>query len=339
MSKKTIICIDDEKIILDSLSRQLYAGLGSDYEIETTESANEALEMIRQFVSEGVSVAVVITDQLMPDMSGDQLLLKVHELSPHTSKIMLTAHGKVETVTNALNKANLYRYFTKPWDSKILVSSVMDACDKYTKEKMMSEKCANMEKLTISLVTALENSNFIFDEGSGNHILRITAYAALLARKYGCNDDFIEKIGIFSSLHDIGKVGLPQSVLKKQGKFTDEEYEVMKQHVKIGAQLLSGINIDKMAINIAQYHHEKWDGTGYLGKLRGNDIPLEARIVTVADVYDALTTHRDYKNSFTEEKVDEIMRGGRGNHFEPKIIDLFMKYKHEFLKIKISHID
>ena len=337
MSKKAIICIDDEKVMLDNLGRQLSLALNSDYQIETAESGKEALEIVRQFIREGIDVAVVITDQRMPDMPGDHLLIKVHELSPHTSKIMLTGHATVETMSNALNNANLYRYFTKPWDNNYLVSTVREACEKYTQEKMIKEKSKNIENLAITMVTALENANFNCDEESSNHIFRVTGYSELLAKKYGCSDEFIEKISVYSALHDIGKIGLPHNVLKKQGKFTEEEYGIMKQHVFIGSKLLEGIGMDRMAVNIALYHHEKWDGTGYLSRLKGKQIPLEARILTVADVYDALTTHRTYKNSFSEEKVDEIMRGGRGTHFEPKIIDLFMKYKHEILKIKMSN--
>ena len=125
----------------------------------------------------------------------------------------------------------------------------------------------------------------------------------MIAEKFGCDREFVQKIKLYASLHDVGKVGIPDSLLKKPGKYTPEEFIAMQEHVRIGYQILSTTEMDEMAGNIAFYHHEKWDGSGYVSKLSGEDIPLEARIVALADVYDALMSKRVYKDEFLEDKT------------------------------------
>ncbi|MCK5154486.1 MAG: HD domain-containing protein, partial [Spirochaetales bacterium] len=167
-----------------------------------------------------------------------------------------------------------------------------------------------------------------------NHIKRVSEYAGFLAEKRTNSTDFIKQIRLYTSLHDVGKVGIPDELLKKPGKFSLDEMEEMKQHVIYGAKMLTAPGIPVMAANIAKYHHEKWDGTGYIEGLKGFDIPLEARIVALADVYDALGTKRVYKDVFPEEKIDSIITSEKGKHFDPELVELYLKNKDQFLKIK-----
>jgi putative two-component system response regulator len=134
-------------------------------------------------------------------------------------------------------------------------------------------------------------------------------------------------------------VGLPDILLKKPGKYTPEEFVEMQEHVEIGARMLDYPDLDPMAKNIALYHHEKWDGSGYKAKLTGDSVPIEARIVAVADVYDALSTKRVYKDPFEEPKIDEIIRENRGTHFEPALVDLYFENKQKFIEIKTKFSD
>ena len=162
-----------------------------------------------------------------------------------------------------------------------------------------------------SLVTALENANYYNDDNTGNHIKRVQHYSELLAKLRGMEGEFVKRIAVLSSLHDVGKVGLSDELLKKPGKYSQAEFEAMKEHVLIGERMLKSSAIDEMAWKIARYHHERWDGTGYIEGLKGEAIPLEARIVSVVDVFDALSTKRPYKDPFPQEKIDAIMKEGR----------------------------
>src|SRR5271157_249047 len=141
-----------------------------------------------------------------------------------------------------------------------------------------------MERLTLSLINALENVNLLNDTETGNHILRVSYFSSMLAEILGCSPDFVKKIRLYSSLHDVGKVGIPDKLLKKHGNFTVKEAKQMQEHVAFGAKMIDNMEIDVMARNIVRYHHEKWVGTGYLEGLKGEEIPYEARIVAVTDI-------------------------------------------------------
>ncbi|MBU1075889.1 MAG: HD domain-containing protein [Spirochaetes bacterium] len=204
---------------------------------------------------------------------------------------------------------------------------------------LVEEKTQKIDTMAIAMVSALENVNLYNDSDTGKHIKRVSGYSTIIAEKYGCDNDYIKRIQIYASLHDVGKIGIPDEVLKKPGRYTAREYDIMKQHVKIGFQMLNDAKLDKMAKNIALYHHEKWDGSGYLKGLKGKKIPLEARIVALSDVYDALVTRRCYKKAYSEKTADTIIQGESGKHFDPKIVSVFMENKKQILKVKNLYYD
>ncbi len=197
------------------------------------------------------------------------------------------------------------------------------------KFKKISKK---LKKLTIGLVQTLENANTFNDEETGSHIKRIGKYSQVLAKELQLKPIDTEKIGLYASLHDVGKIGISDHILKKPGKLTEEEFEVMKNHVEIGYNLMKDLDISPIALNIVRYHHEKWNGTGYGKGLKGEEIPREARIVAIADVYDALRQKRIYKDAFTHEKSVEIIISESGKHFDPNLVKIFIK-KHENFKM------
>ena len=222
-----------------------------------------------------------------------------------------------------------------------------DELERYSKqlEELVSEKVTELSESQMATIFALVKLAESRDDETGAHIERTASFCRLLAQKartlpqfHGLIDDeYVATIYRASPLHDIGKVGISDLILLKPGKLTPEEFAVMKTHVEIGYQTLS--NIDKryqnnafvqMGLDITRFHHEKWDGSGYLFELQGEEIPLSARIMALADVYDALRSKRVYKPAFSHEMAMEIIVEGRGKHFDPALVDLFAVFHHEF---------
>lgn len=207
----------------------------------------------------------------------------------------------------------------------------------YKGRKNLVEK-RKYEDLMLSLVSSLEAVNQFNDLETGNHIKRLNLYSELLANKLGCSKKFYEEIGRVASLHDVGKIGIDRSILKKPGKLTEEEFKVIKEHPEIGYEIIKKSGVSMMAENIARYHHEKWDGSGYPCGLKGLEIPLEARIVSVVDVYDALRQKRVYKDGFTHEKAIEIIKNESGKSFDPNIVKIFLENEFKFERLFNSNI-
>ncbi len=207
----------------------------------------------------------------------------------------------------------------------------------YKGKKSLTEK-RKYEDLMLSLVSSLEAVNQFNDLETGNHIKRLNLYSELLANKLGCNKKFCEEIGRVASLHDVGKIGINRSILKKPGKLNEEEFKIIKEHPKIGYEIIKKSGVSIMAENIARYHHEKWDGEGYPCGLKGLEIPLEARIISVVDVYDALRQKRVYKDGFTHEKAIEIIRNESGKSFDPSIVKIFLENEFKFERLFNSNI-
>jgi len=215
-------------------------------------------------------------------------------------------------------------------------------------EDLVQEKIKEISASQIATIHALVKSAETRDDDTGAHIERTSAYCKVIAEKLseaGMYTDIItgtyaDNIERASPLHDIGKVGIRDNILLKPGRLTDEEFDIMKTHVTLGYETLASVEsmyheneFIKMGLEISRYHHEKWDGSGYIEGLSGEDIPLSARIMAVSDVYDALRSKRVYKDPFTHEKSMNIMIDGRGKHFDPKIIKIFMENHQLFCKI------
>ncbi|MGL5209241.1 MAG: HD domain-containing phosphohydrolase [Cetobacterium sp.] len=207
----------------------------------------------------------------------------------------------------------------------------------YKGKKSLTEK-RKYEDLMLSLVSSLEAVNQFNDLETGNHIKRLNLYSELLANKLGCNKKFCEEIGRVASLHDVGKIGIDRSILKKPGKLNEEEFKIIKEHPEIGYEIIKKSGVSLMAENIARYHHEKWNGKGYPRGLKGLEIPLEARIVSIVDVYDALRQKRVYKDGFTHEKAIEIIRSESGKSFDPNVVKVFLENEFKFERLFNSHI-
>ena len=192
------------------------------------------------------------------------------------------------------------------------------------------------KKAHLDTITRLAVAAEYKDIDTAMHIERMSRYSTLLARVLGKDGEYVDMMRLASPMHDVGKIGIPDAILLKPGKLTDAEFDHMKKHTEIGARILSGSDVPllQMSERIALCHHEKWDGSGYPRGTRGEEIPLEGRIVALADVFDALTSRRCYKPAFTVEKALEIIREGIGKHFDPQIVEAFLSALGEVLEIK-----
>ncbi|MBC2854223.1 HD-GYP domain-containing protein [Cetobacterium sp. 2G large] len=177
---------------------------------------------------------------------------------------------------------------------------------------------------------------FDYNIESKEHASRVALYSKFLAEELKCSEKFINEIFNYAPLHDIGKLKISNDILKKPERLTIEEFEEVKKHPELGLELLAKMNLGKVAENIAHYHHEKWNGSGYPKGLKEEEIPLEARIVALSDVYDALRESRVYKKSFSHDEAVKIILNGNGTHFDPKLVDIFYKYNEKFDEIFIN---
>ena len=325
MKRHHVICVDDEAIVIQSLKRELSQDpLVSRMTVDIVDSGPRALSLMEDILSEGDEIPLILSDQRMPVMNGDEFLIRARALSPDTLCVLLTGFADLNAVVNLVNRNALYRYLSKPWDRSDLIMTVKEAYRAWKRERVIEEQSQKIEHLTMAMVTALESANFYFDEETGNHIKRISLLSEYIARGAGFDDNFVKMVKMYSPLHDIGKVGVGKELLLKPGKLTPEEFEHIKDHVRIGYRILDNGAIDPMAKNIVLYHHEKWSGGGYVEGLAGEDIPIEARIVSIADVYDALVSERVYKPAFSVSDSLDIIRKERGVSFDPNLTDIFL---------------
>jgi HD-GYP domain-containing protein (c-di-GMP phosphodiesterase class II) len=206
-------------------------------------------------------------------------------------------------------------------------------------QEKIEDYARTLEQLNTAFVMALENANYYNDDNTGNHIKRVSLYSKIIAEGLALESELCYEIFHFSSLHDIGKVGIPDKILKKEGSLTDEEFRIIKTHPVIGFKIIDTPAISPVAKNIVSFHHERYDGTGYPKNLKGKEIPMEARIIALADVYDALRTIRPYKPAFTREKTEKIIVDSSGSHFDPDVIAFFKSSTERFDEIHTEYLD
>lgn len=332
---RVVFLVDDEANNLFLFEKAL-ASQG--YTLKTFSDGAEVVEHLEG----GCLPDLVVTDVMMPRMDGLSLcaVLKAHPRTRTVPVVLVTGLEDVRDKVRGLD-AGADDFVTKPFhpmELKARVRSLMRikmltdelearnlllVDEKGLLEERVNERTSELENLTIGIVAALEKANALKDGDTGHHIRRVCAYAHILASRVGLDREAAAKVRRYASLHDVGKVGIPDSILKKQGKLTPEEYDEMKRHTQYGFELLGLARAEEMARNIALWHHERFDGAGYPHGLKGEGIPLEARIVALADVYDALTTRRCYKEAYSTEEAERIIRDESGGHFDPVVVGAF----------------
>lgn len=332
-----VLVVDDDEIAAAMLEYTL-GEFG--YDVTVAQDGNEAFDLIRSG-----HYRMVVSDWCMPGMSGVQLCREVRRRMTGTYIyiILVTSNCQTRDVVEGLD-AGADDYITKPFQPEELRVRMRAG------ERILSLESRD---LTIFALAKLAESR---DPETGTHLERIREYSRVMAVELAresvyadqMDGDFAEMVFLTSPLHDIGKVGIPDSILCKPGKLTEDEFEVMKQHTVIGGETLDTLASSHpearfllFARDIAWSHHEKFDGTGYPRGLVGQDIPLCGRIVTVADVYDALTTKRVYKPAFSHEHARRIILENRGTQFDPIVVDAFLKREQEFreLRMRLNEVE
>lgn len=337
-SRPRILIVDDEAFVCRLVERTLTA---NGHRCATATSGQEALDTL----SLG-GFGLIVSDIMMPGMSGLELLARAKESHPGIAAIMLTAVDDQETAIKAL-ELGAYGYVIKPFNPNELLINVVNALRRQELERMrdeyegrlerdVRERTAEIRRTQEEVMVRLVSAAGYRDEETGAHIRRIGLFARALAERLGWDDAAQGDILLAAPMHDIGKIAIPDHILRKPGKLTPSEFERIKSHTVIGAQIMadSGIALLGMARDIALSHHERWDGTGYPHGLAGEDIPMSARIVAVCDVYDALLHDRVYRPGSSEEEALAIMREGRGRHFDPAVLGAFMEELPQFQRIE-----
>jgi putative two-component system response regulator len=352
-----VMIVDDEPINV-KVAKKFVEALGYSDFVTSTDSRN-VIESLRQDAPD-----VLLLDVMMPYVSGLDILDEM-QADPTLSRIpviMLTASVDRRTRIQALNRGAT-DFLTKPLDPEELRPRLRNSLLMRSYETRLRNHALELEVTVrdrtrelcssrLELIHCLGRAAEYRDDDTGKHILRVGCFAALIARKAGLPGPYVEMIELAAQLHDVGKIGLTDAVLLKPGRLTDEERTLMQEHAGFGAAVLNAhlqrktsaignpnIGADmlrssrspltKMAASIALTHHEKWDGSGYPNGLTGTDIPIEGRITAIADVFDALRSKRPYKKSFSFDRSFDILIEGRGQHFDPDLLDLFLACRTE----------
>ena len=349
-----VILIVDDIEINRMILREM---LQDDYNIMEASSGGEALKILFE---DNIHPMVVLLDIIMPDIDGFQVLDRMQ----HNSKtknipvLFITAADSDETESRGL-KSGAADYVTKPFNHDVVRARVDNHINlaryRHRLEQLVEKKAAEVTKTYEStlevLATIIEYRNL----ESGAHIRRTTLLTDVLVNKMSEMEQFkpiLQSMNIHSmikasALHDIGKIGISDGILLKPGKLTADEFDVIKTHTSIGSEIIDSISATlpdndmylKYAKDICHHHHERWDGNGYPSGLKGEEIPISARIISVVDVYDALVSPRCYKGAYPHEVSIEIIREGRGTQFDPEIVDILSEVYPLFYSIAEAHKD
>lgn len=358
-----VLFVDDDPSFLDGLRRMLRSH-HPEWTMTFATSVEEACRRLDE-----ANIDTIVSDLQMPQQTGFDLLQRI-AMSPnwrHVPVIIMTGAAERDLKRRALDQGAT-DLLNKPVDHADLIARIRSALRLKTYqdqirgqndllERKVRERTRALDASRVDLIWRLGRMAEFRDEQTGNHIMRVGAYCKVLAETLRMPQEFAETIFLTSPLHDIGKIGIPDGILLRPGKLTAAEWDIMRRHCTLGAEILRqdartrsslpvAFLVDSsnepgsrrnpfldMASSIALAHHEWWDGTGYPRHLAGEAIPLEARIVAVADVYDALSSARPYKPAFPEDRVLEVMGRQVGTHFDPAIYGAFLRSRSAFREI------
>ena len=300
-----ILFVDDELSVLETFQ----SIFRKQFEVTIAQSAMEALGLLRM----GLRFDVIVSDIMMPGMDGVEFLSNAKMLAPLSTRIALTGHADMERLADVVNQGHVYKFLMKPCRADRLAAAIQEAVD-YAAHSRGTD-----DDFSRNLLAALNFRNL----ETSMHVERVGRVSALLAQSLGWNEDSAALLRKAAPLHDIGKISIPDAVLLKPGRLSGEEYTIMKEHAHIGGEMLRNASTPllTMAREIALGHHERPDGTGYPRGIHCVTIPLSARIVSVADVYDAIVTKRVYRNALSHTEALALITNGRGIAFDSIVVD------------------
>lgn len=312
-----ILLVDDEEMILNALRRVLAS---FEWDVLIAESGVQALEiMARQ------PIALIISDQRMPEMNGLELLNVVKKEYPDTVRIILTGYAEMDVVVKAINQGEVYRFFTKPWNSSELLETVREVLQKQQESRgQISSFSDQLARANLETVMALAEAIELKDHYTKGHCSRVRDYSLRMAMAMNLSEAFCRDLVYASLLHDCGKIGVSETILNINGPLNDEQYREVQRHPVLGFEMTCKIDYLRPASIIIRQHHERWDGAGYPDRLQALDISLGARIVAVADSFDAMTSSRPYRRAFDFKYAVEELLDNRGTQFDPELVDLFV---------------
>lgn len=334
----TILLVDDTPENIDVLR----GVLGADYKIKAALRGAIALKIAKTEPKPDL----ILLDVMMPEMDGYEVCRRL-KADPETAKIpviFVTAKSEVadEEKGFSLGAAD---YITKPISPPLVLARVKSHLYLYDQsqhlEKLVQMRTAELNETRHEIIRRLGRAAEYKDNETGLHVIRMSKYAKLLAEKVSSDENWVDLLYNAAPMHDIGKIGIPDSVLLKPAKLDEDEWIKMKCHAEYGAEILGDHSspLLNLAKEVALFHHEKWDGSGYPNGIEGEAIPLSARIVAIADVFDALTSERPYKPSWPIEKAIALLEEEAGKHFDPDLVPKFIECMPEILEVRSQHLD
>ncbi len=332
--KYRIIGVDDESGILDSLT-VLFDN--SEYEFEGVLDPVEAIERVKM-----EHFDLMLLDFMMTPLHGDEVVEEIRKFNKELYILLLTGHKDMAPPLETIKRLDIQGYCEKSdkFDQLLLlvesgIKSVkqMDEIKRINEE--LSESNERLERAYLDMVQTLRYTVEAKDTYTRGHSDRVSEYSVLIGEKLGLPEDQIKTLRIGGLFHDIGKIGIPDSILLKPDKLSDDEYSQIKNHPSIGAHILGSAEIFKDIIPIVKHHHERYDGNGYPSRLKGEEIPYIARIAAVADTFDAMTSRRSYRGPIDIEHVKEEIKRCEGTQFDPQIAEVFLDIlNNDYDKIK-----
>lgn len=331
--KATILIVDDTPENIDVLSGILRLG----YKVKAALSGEKALRI----ATSDPRPDMILLDIMMPGMDGYEVCrqLKANPATAHIPVIFITAKCEVEDERKGL-ELGAVDYITKPISPPIVEIRVRTHLALYDQrrelERLVRQRTAELLATRMEIIHRLGRAAEFKDNETGLHVIRMSHYTRLMAVALNISEEWTELVFNAAPMHDIGKIGIPDRVLLKPGKLDEDEWEVMRRHPQMGADIIGAHDSDllKLSREIALTHHEKWNGTGYPHGLKGEEIPLAGRIVAIADVFDALTSDRPYKKAWSISEALAVLDKDAGTHFDPKLVPIFHEVLPEALDIK-----
>lgn len=318
--KKIILIVDDDRLTLSTAQNLL----GNEYKVVAVNSGRQAYKYLDRHIPD-----LILLDINMPDIGGFEVIksLQADERWRKIPVIFLTADRSVETEVECF-RVGAFDFISKPFEPQIMMSRIKSTIelDGYRKDlqRRLDEKTKEMERITIQAIMTVANTVDAKDDYTKGHSMRVAAYSEILAQRLGWSEEDIQNIYYVAMLHDVGKIGVPDAVLNKPFKLTDLEFRLIKGHTIMGAEILKDF---KMFPNVsigAKYHHERYDGRGYPEGLKGESIPLVARVIGLVDSYDAMTSNRVYRRRLNDNIVMQELEKGKGSQWDPELVDIFV---------------